>query len=165
MIRASPVFLSLQVVIHHFRPDHATASFAIAVVFLVHRFRGTVVLLLVAAIISFSRIYIWTHYVSDVVGGALSRILVVGLVWWVYREGTPRIVFPPVSNRYARMTFFRSPRFTFSSGPTVMGFCCGHDNLQRSRPSPIIQRWLKLQHFSIERDVNEATPAPNDKVC
>ena len=55
-----------------FPSDHATASFAIAA----------------AVLISISRIYIGTHYLSDVVGGTLTGILAVGMVWWMYREGT-----------------------------------------------------------------------------
>jgi undecaprenyl-diphosphatase len=71
-----------------FPSDHATAAFAIAAVFLLHRFRGGAALLLAAVVISVSRIYIGTHYVSDVVGGALTGALAVGMVWWMYREGT-----------------------------------------------------------------------------
>ena len=71
-----------------FPSDHATASFAIAAAFLVHRFRGAALFLAAAVLISISRIYIGTHYASDVVGGALTGILAVGMVWWMYREGT-----------------------------------------------------------------------------
>ncbi len=71
-----------------FPSDHATASFAIAVTFLVHRFRGAAGFLAAATLISVSRIYLGTHYVSDVVGGVLTGILAVGMVWWTYREGT-----------------------------------------------------------------------------
>lgn len=71
-----------------FPSDHATASFAIAATFLVHRFRGAAAFLAAAILISISRIYIGTHYVSDIVGGALTGILAVGIVWWKYREGT-----------------------------------------------------------------------------
>jgi undecaprenyl-diphosphatase len=71
-----------------FPSDHATASFAITTAFLVHRFRGAVAFLAAAVLISISRIYIGTHYVSDVVGGAFSGILAVGMVRWMYREGT-----------------------------------------------------------------------------
>ena len=71
-----------------FPSDHATASFAIAAAFLVHRFRGAAAFLAAAVLISISRIYIGTHYVSDVVGGALTGVVAVGMVWWRYREGT-----------------------------------------------------------------------------
>ncbi len=71
-----------------FPSDHATASFVIAATFLIHQFRGAVGFLAAAILISVSRIYLGTHYVSDVVGGALTGILAVGIVWWTYREGT-----------------------------------------------------------------------------
>ena len=71
-----------------FPSDHATASFAIAAAFLVHRFQGAGAFIAAAVLISISRIYIGTHYLSDVVGGALTGILAVGMVWWMYREGT-----------------------------------------------------------------------------
>lgn len=71
-----------------FPSDHATASFAIAAAFLVHQFRGAVAFLAAAVLISVSRIYIGTHYVGDVIGGALTGIVAVGVVWWIYREGT-----------------------------------------------------------------------------
>lgn len=71
-----------------FPSDHATASFAIAATFLVHRFRGAAAFLAAAILISISRIYIGTHYVSDVAGGALTGMLAAGMVWWMYREGT-----------------------------------------------------------------------------
>ena len=71
-----------------FPSDHATAAFAIAAVFLFHRFRGAPVFLVAAVLISISRIYIGTHYVSDVFGGALTGIFAAGMVWWMYREGT-----------------------------------------------------------------------------
>lgn len=71
-----------------FPSDHATASFAIAAVFLLHRFRGAGAFLVAAVLISTSRIYIGTHYISDIVGGALTGILAVAMVGWMYREGT-----------------------------------------------------------------------------
>jgi undecaprenyl-diphosphatase len=71
-----------------FPSDHATAAFAIAAVFLLHRFRGAAAFLVAAFLISISRIYIGTHYVSDVVGGALTGVLAAAVVRWMYREGT-----------------------------------------------------------------------------
>jgi membrane-associated phospholipid phosphatase len=55
-----------------FPSDHATALFAIAAVVLAHRFRGAVVFLAAAFLISGPRKYIGTHYVSEVVRGALT---------------------------------------------------------------------------------------------
>lgn len=72
-----------------FPSDHATATFAIAAAFLAHGSRRTgLVFLLVACLITFSRVYIGTHYASDVLGGAVTGILAALLVRGVYREGT-----------------------------------------------------------------------------
>ena len=71
-----------------FPSDHATASFAIAAAFLVYRFRGAAAFLGAAVLISVSRIYIGTHYISDVVGGAFTGVIAVGIVWLMYRENT-----------------------------------------------------------------------------
>jgi undecaprenyl-diphosphatase len=74
---------------YSFPSDHATATFAIAAAFLVHgmRTRG-LVFLLAASLVAFSRVYIGTHYVSDVLGGAATGILAAGLVSVLYRQGT-----------------------------------------------------------------------------
>ena len=71
-----------------FPSDHATASFAIAAAFLLHRFRGGEIFLVSAILISLTRIYIGTHYVSDILGGALTATVAAGLVWRMYREGS-----------------------------------------------------------------------------
>ena len=70
-----------------FPSDHATAAFAIATVFLVHRFRGSKTLLVAAILVSMSRIYVGTHFISDIVGGAITGMLAAGAIVWVYREG------------------------------------------------------------------------------
>lgn len=54
-----------------FPSDHATGAFALAVgLWLYDRTLGTI-LLVAAAILSFSRVYVGTHYPGDVVAGAL----------------------------------------------------------------------------------------------
>lgn len=69
-----------------FPSDHATATFAIAAAFLLHGLRVRGSLFLVSALlITFSRVYIGTHYASDVLGGALTGIiaaLFVRLAYW-----------------------------------------------------------------------------------
>ena len=74
-----------------FPSDHATASFAIAAAFLVHRmtWRG-VIFVAAATILAFSRVYIGTDYASDILGGAATGFLAAQIVGTVYREG-PRI--------------------------------------------------------------------------
>lgn len=72
-----------------FPSDHATATFAIAAAFLVHReFRRGALFLLAAILVSLSRVYIGTHYLSDVVGGAVTGLLAAILVKLTYRPGT-----------------------------------------------------------------------------
>lgn len=58
-----------------FPSDHATATFAIAAAFLAHGSRRAGLAFLAAAcLITVSRVYIGTHYASDVLGGALTGI-------------------------------------------------------------------------------------------
>jgi len=74
---------------YSFPSDHATASLAIAAGFLLHGFRRRGLALLAAALlIAFSRVYIGTHYLGDVIGGALTGILAAALVRLYYLEGT-----------------------------------------------------------------------------
>jgi undecaprenyl-diphosphatase len=57
-----------------FPSDHATGGFALAFgIWLYDRTIGTV-LLVIAAVLSFSRVYVGTHYPGDVVAGALIGI-------------------------------------------------------------------------------------------
>jgi undecaprenyl-diphosphatase len=72
-----------------FPSDHATASFAVAAAFLLHGLRRRGLALLAAALLlSFSRVYVGTHYASDILGGAATGILAALMVRSVYVEGT-----------------------------------------------------------------------------
>lgn len=72
-----------------FPSDHSTASFAIAAAFLLHGFKGRASAMLFAALaVGLSRIYVGTHYLTDVLGGAATGIVAALLVCWLYREGT-----------------------------------------------------------------------------
>ncbi|HEV2595043.1 MAG TPA: phosphatase PAP2 family protein [Sphingomicrobium sp.] len=73
-----------------FPSDHATASAAIAFAFLLHGMRREGLWFSAAAlVVIFSRVYIGTHYVSDVFGGALTALVAAALVKLLYREGRP----------------------------------------------------------------------------
>jgi undecaprenyl-diphosphatase len=72
-----------------FPSDHATATIAIAAAFLLQGMRRLGLLFLAAAVLVMaSRVYLGTHYVSDVLGGALTAIVAAILVRGLYREGT-----------------------------------------------------------------------------
>lgn len=72
-----------------FPSDHATASVAIAAALLVYGMRRVgLVAAAAAALICVSRVYVGTHYASDVVGGALTAVLAAVLIPSLYGEGT-----------------------------------------------------------------------------
>jgi len=72
-----------------FPSDHATAAFAIAGAFLVHGMRRRGLGFLAAALlVTVSRVYVGTHYASDVVAGAATGMVAAVLVRAAYREGT-----------------------------------------------------------------------------
>jgi undecaprenyl-diphosphatase len=72
-----------------FPSDHATATFAIAATFLLHSMRRLGYWFLAAAsIMIFSRVYVGTHYVSDVFGGAATGTIAAMLVRVIYRKNT-----------------------------------------------------------------------------
>jgi undecaprenyl-diphosphatase len=64
-----------------FPSDHATGGFALALgVWVYDRWLGTILLIL-AAILSFARVYVGTHYPGDVAGGALIGATVVAALY------------------------------------------------------------------------------------
>ncbi|MCA0275101.1 MAG: phosphatase PAP2 family protein [Proteobacteria bacterium] len=72
-----------------FPSDHSTAAFAIAAAFLLHGLgRRGAAFLAIAVLVGLSRVYVGTHYVGDVVGGALTGLVGALLVRAVYWEGT-----------------------------------------------------------------------------
>lgn len=72
-----------------FPSDHATATVAIAAaLFLQDMPRMGVSFSLAATVICFSRVYVGTHYVGDIVGGALTAMLAAILVSRLYVEDT-----------------------------------------------------------------------------
>lgn len=72
-----------------FPSDHATASVAIAAAFLLHGLTGRgLVFLMAACLIAFSRVYVGTHYVSDVMGGAIVGAVSAAFIRAVYRPGS-----------------------------------------------------------------------------
>jgi len=72
-----------------FPSDHATASIAVAMSFLFQRLpkRG-LALLGAAVVVCLSRVYVGTHYVTDVLGGAVTGTFAAVTMRFAYREGT-----------------------------------------------------------------------------
>ncbi len=64
-----------------FPSDHATAAFAIAVAILLRHRKAGIVALVVAALVSISRVVVGVHYPSDVLGGAVIGTLAALVLW------------------------------------------------------------------------------------
>lgn len=72
-----------------FPSDHATATISIVAAFLLcGLWRRGIAFLIVALLICLSRVYVGTHYISDILGGAATGIVTAVIVARVYREGT-----------------------------------------------------------------------------
>lgn len=72
-----------------FPSDHATAAFAIVMTFAFSGMPRRAFWFGVAAlVVAFSRVYIGTHYVSDVVGGMVTGALAAAIIPSLYLKGT-----------------------------------------------------------------------------
>ena len=72
-----------------FPSDHATAAVAIVAACALNRLpRRAVCYCLLALLICWSRIFVGTHYLSDILGGGLTGAVAAVLVFALYREGT-----------------------------------------------------------------------------
>lgn len=72
-----------------FPSDHATATVAIVAAFAMQGLpRRTLALAVLAFLVCWSRIYIGTHYLTDVIGGAGTGIVAAGVVRAAYRENS-----------------------------------------------------------------------------
>lgn len=72
-----------------FPSDHATTLIAIVAAFALHGLLGRTFLFgLLALLVCWSRIFFGTHYLSDVLGGALTGVVAAVLVHRFYREGS-----------------------------------------------------------------------------
>ncbi len=72
-----------------FPSDHATAVAAIAMAFLLARLpRHALAFAAMSVLVCVSRVYVGTHYASDVIGGAVIGIVAAILVPMLYRENS-----------------------------------------------------------------------------
>jgi undecaprenyl-diphosphatase len=72
-----------------FPSDHATATIAIVAAFALHRLpRRALLFGLLTLLICWSRIFVGTHYLTDVLGGGFTGVIASMLVWVFYREGS-----------------------------------------------------------------------------
>jgi undecaprenyl-diphosphatase len=72
-----------------FPSDHATASIAITATFLFHGLLWRSLAFLTGALlVCVSRVYVGTHYVTDMLGGAVTGIIAAAAVRLLYWEGT-----------------------------------------------------------------------------
>lgn len=70
-----------------FPSDHATASMSVAMTFALQKLpRRTLAFFAMAILVCLSRVYVGTHYLSDVLGGAATGIVAAIAVRLLYRE-------------------------------------------------------------------------------
>lgn len=70
-----------------FPSDHAAAAFAIAFIFLIYQTSGRWVFLFLSVMVSLSRVYLGTHYMSDILGGAATALAAAIVVSSVFHQG------------------------------------------------------------------------------
>lgn len=72
-----------------FPSDHATACFSICFGFLLKRLKREAIFLAAASgLICFSRIYVGTHFLTDVIGGAFTALIAALTVSRLYKHGS-----------------------------------------------------------------------------
>lgn len=110
VLHTNPLVLNndVTVLIHHsadasFPSEHATGAFAVAAGVGTYRHRLGLLLLALAALTAFSRVYVGIHYPADVAGGAAIGVLVALALWfarpalaWLDRSIVTRVVPAPL---------------------------------------------------------------------
>lgn len=82
-----------------FPSEHATAAFAMATGLALYRPRFGILLLLLATLTAFARVFVGIHYPGDVAGGAAIGVAAAALIWcgreglaWLDRRIVVRLV-------------------------------------------------------------------------
>jgi membrane-associated phospholipid phosphatase len=99
-----------------FPSDHATAAFAIAVALLLRNRRVGAVALMMAVVLSLSRVAVGVHYPSDILGGAVIGSLAALALWMPPVRGPLHAVANRVSDLYERLSAGAS-RLIFRAAP------------------------------------------------
>ncbi len=73
-----------------FPSDHATFSFAIAIMLWRYNHKVGVILMGLAALVGFSRVFVGTHYPMDVIGGAALGVFVSLVIDYLSRQNRIR---------------------------------------------------------------------------
>ena len=71
-----------------FPSDHATVAFAIAFVLLFRRDRFAGLYMAVAIFVGLARIFIGTHFMTDVLGGAVTALVAAVVVHYLYKSNS-----------------------------------------------------------------------------
>lgn len=69
-----------------FPSGHTSASFAVAWMIFMNKRRLGVYMLVIATLMGLSRLYLFMHYPTDVIGGAVVGILIAETVYWIYDQ-------------------------------------------------------------------------------
>lgn len=72
---------------------HSASSFAAAVMLFLRHKKQAWPTLLLAVFIAFSRVFLFVHYPTDVLAGALLGTLFTAAIYWVYEKRFPRNIF------------------------------------------------------------------------
>lgn len=75
-----------------FPSGHTCSSFAAATVIFIHFKKPGAAAYVLAALIAFSRIFLFVHYPTDVLAGAILGILSALAVWWITRKAEQKRV-------------------------------------------------------------------------
>jgi undecaprenyl-diphosphatase len=87
-----------------FPSDHATGAYAIAFAILLRHRRGGIVALVLATLVSVSRVALGTHYPTDVLGGAALGASAALLLWMPPVRGPLHRLADRAGDLYERMT-------------------------------------------------------------